>query len=372
MDAADALASAAAAVRRVFVSRSGDGSCCAKGDSTESPPMSSASEDLSPKAVVSVSTLSETLQEAAVALRRVVPHANRCASKVSGAQPRSRHDGAASPVVSRSAGLQVSSDMIVLSSPESVCVGHFMGGMVPVQQLMLDNSKLRDAFHDAARRISALDEEKSTFFGDGVFDLANSVCDKADVQTSANAGDSSSLRGECCPLLPGLEMRTLQSLSLPTSVGAPSPGRACQRTELLSDENAALLRELMRANEVNDKLELQQRAAEGRTLQLEHERTWLSEQLAGEAVAETTDASELGANTASDTTVDVDAVSAELCAADAEAADAADARRFEELGQKLRQEFLEGRGETLKQRRSEARRDADAEARLAARSVTEQ
>jgi len=133
-----------------------------------------------------------------------------------------------------------------------------------IQELLHENATLKEAFSEANRRLARLEEEKSRFFDEGVFDLVNSVCGQSG--STRSYGDLvARLRG-----LAGFEPSPKMSLQLPLS---PT------RSENLGKENAKLRRELARATELGETLEQQQRAVEDRAHALEQERAFLADRL---------------------------------------------------------------------------------------------
>jgi len=178
----------------------------------------------------------------------------------------------------------------VSASPEAGAASD----LVPsVQRLVEENSSLREAFHDANRRISHLEEEKSRFFDEGVFELVNSVCGappgSAVLEASCEnlvarlQGLASEHGTRPSPACGTSEAPPASSALSPTSDTAPAlsafASEGDQRSDALSGENAELRRELMRASELGEALEQQQRVAEDRMHKLEGERTWLAQRL---------------------------------------------------------------------------------------------
>lgn len=155
-------------------------------------------------------------------------------------------------------------------------VKNLLGPREALKKLVAENTALREAWNDANKRISRLEDEKMRFFDEGIYDLVNAVCGQK----------------------PGepLRRRTFEQLqSSPTSLQSPPPATMLSPTSLqsarsrrqeaekrsaeLCGENEELRRELARASEVGEALERQQQQAEDRMHALEQERAWLAERL---------------------------------------------------------------------------------------------
>lgn len=155
-----------------------------------------------------------------------------------------------------------------------------------VQRLLHENASLRHAFSEASRRLARIEDDKSRFFDEGIFDLVNSVCGQSG-STGSCDDLVSRFRGQwprrpspdasaaCTPL--GNLMGPLLSSSSDISMSLSRPEG--QRAAELSGENAELRRELEQASKVGEALEWKQRAAEERTHDLEEERLQLVERL---------------------------------------------------------------------------------------------
>lgn len=236
-----------------------------------------------------------TLEEAAMALRRQIQPLDRC----------SQYSGISTPQISKCAtppvngtGQQPRPSMaeVMPMTPGSqvdIPFGASTGGASTddaiVQQLLQENASLRDAFSEASRRLARIEDDKSRFFDEGIFDLVNSVCGQSGStgscddlvsrfrrqwpnRPSADASEAHTPVGSMMgPILSS-------SSDISMSLGA---GRSCddQRAAELSGENAELRRELEQASKVSEALEWQQRAAEERTHDLEEERLHLVERL---------------------------------------------------------------------------------------------
>jgi hypothetical protein len=241
--------------------------------------------------MLDIGALSDNLQQlqhqAAKALRQIMPihRGKEMAPRITALSMESPASSIATNVTGSVAnGVQ---PICMTPSTEAAPEQH----IVPtVQRLVAENTSLREAFHDANRRLSQLEEEKTRFFDEGVFELVNSVC-------SAPPG-SAALEPACENLVARLQQQattrpTLVSTDsvlakpvLPSTDSDPAPegertnGELDRQAAALSGENAELRRELMRASEVGEALEQQQRAAEDRMHKLEEERTWLAQRLA--------------------------------------------------------------------------------------------
>lgn len=182
-----------------------------------------------------------------------------------------------------------------------------------IQRLMLENATLREAFSDANRRLSELEEEKQRFFDEGIFDLVNSVCGQSGVKGAVkptlidlSAGDYALAAGSCRQGEGAEQVRPLTVAAL-DQAGAPahlpphsaalalpagldlSPGFVAAaelrrrqeetRSAELRLQNEALRRELTRHSEVGEALEEQQQIAEDRMHELEQEQQWLLERI---------------------------------------------------------------------------------------------
>jgi len=151
-----------------------------------------------------------------------------------------------------------------------------------LQQLVHENATLRQAFNEASQRMAALEDEKTHFFDQGVFDLLNSVC----AQTGAGHSYEDLLgRKQGFRNGGGGGSRNVGQLGSPESLvelSASTAHRAEEemRSAELSGENAELRRELIYASELGEALEQQQRRVEDRMHSLEQERAWLAERLA--------------------------------------------------------------------------------------------
>jgi len=61
----------------------------------------------------------------------------------------------------------------------SICKKGDKGYLVhTLEHLVQENVALKEAFLDANKRLSRLEDEKHRFFDEGIFDLVNSVCDR--------------------------------------------------------------------------------------------------------------------------------------------------------------------------------------------------
>lgn len=243
--------------------------------------------------------------------------------------------------------------------------------LVPtLQRLVEENTTLREAFQDANRRLSQLEEEKSRFFDEGVFELVNSVCGappgSADLDSSCEnlvarlqglTGDSS-VRPSPSPThavaatpVFHLPPEAQASLAMPPLPAAP------ERSDALSGENAELRRELMRASELGEALEQQQRTAEDRMHKLEEERAWLAQHLARCMAAANTAAPRItrqaldgGTGASNGTPIEASSVVSETAIAAALGAEGGGSedmpnfnmrRQLEEMNRVLRAEFQE-------------------------------
>jgi len=169
-----------------------------------------------------------------------------------------------------------------ISTSESTGVIASMGenGLAPtLEQLVQENATLREAFSETNKRLLRLEDERSRFFDEGIFDIVNAVC----VQSDST--------GSCDDVVSRFRNFSALSTRLPHNLsGSPpvSPGSVSstqvryfeeKRSAELSSQNAELRAELAKAGEVGESLELQQRAAEDRTHVLEQERARLMERL---------------------------------------------------------------------------------------------
>lgn len=164
-------------------------------------------------------------------------------------------------------------------------------GDVVVQRLLHENASLRDAFGEASRRLARIEDEKSRFFDEGIFDLVNSVCGQPASTGSiddlvarlrqqwhtSSPPDASEAHSPAEGMMgPVLASSSDISLSLDAACSIGEDRRGAVE---LSGENAVLRRELEQASRVSEALEWQQRAAEDRTHDLEEERVRLVEHL---------------------------------------------------------------------------------------------
>jgi len=293
---------------------------------------------VSPQCAAQVTSLSDTLHEAAMALRRIVPTQSEKSIDTSlmmqGRETCQRHSvssptayglsreviygipAAPSDEVSASIVAYAGEDAASLPSVLALSPGRAHGdypsaafspaqlsqtstcGIVTgsaadyvlaptIQRLVHENATLREAFNDASRRLSRLEDDKWRFFDEGVFDLVNSVCAQSGC---GQAGERS------MPQVRSLQPpSTAPILPVPVSLATASPPHALRleeekRSAELSGENEELRLELARASEVGEALEQQHQAAEDRMLALEQEQAWLAERLAQCAADAGTDA----------------------------------------------------------------------------------
>lgn len=153
-----------------------------------------------------------------------------------------------------------------------------------VQRLLQENASM-------AKRLARIEDEKSQFFDEGIFDLVNSVCGQSGSTGSYDdlvarfrrqwpmrpSPDASEAHSPIASNLMGPILASSSDISL--SLGASCRNGEDQRAVELSGENAELRRELEQASRVSEALEWQQRAAEDRTHDLEEERLQLVERL---------------------------------------------------------------------------------------------
>jgi len=268
---------------------------------------------LSPASAAKFSSLSDTLQEAAVALRKVVPlqasgaegggggtDAPAPAAPVGGgaaagwALPWSPAGGSEGPWISNigddgplcEGDLSPSIPSVLMGNALSPGLGELpslpieVGGttipadsaLAPtIQRLVCENATLREAFDDANKRLSRLEEEKLRFLDEGVFDLVNSVC--------GHTGGSATGGPDVWNSESAVTMSPQQLALSPNSALAARVRRSAEerRSVELSGENEELRRELARASELGEALEQQQQAAEDRMHSLEQEQAWLAE-----------------------------------------------------------------------------------------------
>lgn len=180
-------------------------------------------------------SIPDTLQEAAVALRRIIPGAGASGSRSQPSllpfQPPSR----------------TSSSVVTIAAPRPLKVGGIpifsnaeshedrAGSAAPdVHRLMEENASLRAAFDDAKQRLLRLEDEK---------------------------------------------WRLPAASTLSPQRGTPTSEQE-KRTSELAGENDQLRKQLAKAGQVGQKLEEQQQAAEDRMHQLEQEQALLTQQLA--------------------------------------------------------------------------------------------
>lgn len=266
---------------------------------------------------VDLARISDNLQEAAIALRRILPTSSMCSTAASTAQ------AARPPVLDASEEVWTCSDDRPFSGPCSPSLPSvLLGGSVSpvsgfagtnvtpekdtdVQRLMLENATLREAYSDANRRLAELEEEKNRFFDEGIYDVVNSVCGQSSVYPKGGSRSSSMSVSLPVgnPALGGgrLSLDSVHSVASvieqvsPTAVDPSGPVQLSpawaaaaearraeeeRRSAELVRENAQLRRELTRHGEVGEVTEHQLQAAEDRMHELEQEAGMLRKRIA--------------------------------------------------------------------------------------------
>lgn len=195
-----------------------------------------------------------------------------------------------------SAVVHVLSPTISTSESTGVIASTGENGLAPtLEQLVQENATLREAFSETNKRLLRLEDERSRFFDEGIFDIVNAVCVQSDSTGSCDDVVSrfrnfSALSTRLPHNLSGASHRNETMDIGIAGEGSPpvSPGSVSstqvryfeeKRSAELSSQNAELRAELAKAGEVGESLELQQRAAEDRTHVLEQERARLMERL---------------------------------------------------------------------------------------------
>jgi len=272
---------------------------------------------ISPQCAAQFNSLSDTLRDAAVALRRIVPvqasvvsmPLQPCAAwspPALGATPGTEEPWASNVAEEATPGGDVTPSIPSMLLGSAISPGrgaaasigcspcpqpHANGTVAAItpdnplahriQGLVTENASLREAFSEANRRLSRLEDEKLRFFDEGIYDLVNSVCG----QTGSGRNPEDTVAA------PGTRPR-IRSCDAPLSMSpmslSPASALAAQlrrseeekRSEELSGENEELRQELARASEVGEALEQQQQAAEDRMHALEQEQVWLAERFA--------------------------------------------------------------------------------------------
>jgi len=130
------------------------------------------------------------------------------------------------------------------------------------------NQSLQAAFDKASDRILELEDEKSRFFDEGIFDIVNSVVTNTQGLECAHSKVS---ENSLCGLLP----TSIEDDGLEMSSSIVSSSFERRTAVEVSIENKELRRKLTDANEKGEKLERKQRAAEERRQVLLRERAWL-------------------------------------------------------------------------------------------------
>ncbi|CAK0810763.1 unnamed protein product, partial [Prorocentrum cordatum] len=156
--------------------------------------------------------------------------------------------------------------------------GQDAGGLMNpmIQRLALENALLREQFNDAHARLQRLEDEKSRWMDEGVFDLANTLCHSSVVDLRGSARQAS--LSDPSPELPSpllLDLSPVSALSTKLRRGVEQ-----KRSSELMRENEELRQELAEASTMGETLETQQKQAEERMLQLEQEQAWLIERFA--------------------------------------------------------------------------------------------
>jgi len=250
------------------------------------------------RSAAELNSLSDSLQEAALALRRIipVPQSARATDNASSGQQEDAHLRTQHRGLSGGRGPITNSVTALLNShmtpphdgdlgPKGFrsCPGHSHGlpglgetiafldpSLGPtIKRLIQENMTLREAFDDASQRLAMLEEEKWRFLDEGVFDLVNSVC----VRKTPNLRKPHQLAIAVPPI------STFTPLSPAASAASVRRYEEDKRSSELSGENEELRQELARASEVGEALEQQQQAAEDRMYALEQEQALLANQL---------------------------------------------------------------------------------------------
>lgn len=108
-----------------------------------------------------------------------------------------------------------------------------------IQRLLVENSSLRAAFDGISQRLARVEDEKSRFFDEGIFDLVNSIAGKRESKTETELDPM--LRQENAELRRALEQASLLSEELEKQNSA-----AQDRTRDLESEQALLMERLQR------------------------------------------------------------------------------------------------------------------------------
>lgn len=279
-----------------------DGTAPASAPTLAGPPTALA---ITPQCMAQFTSLSDTLQEAALALRRLVPmqagsagvtqqqtkptdaanHSSLVMEEQRGSDILRMQKSGFTPVqaackVVRSESNpspSINADPSVAAIAVAAMTAEKL--LVPtIQRLVVENASLREAFNHANQRLMQLQEEKQRFLDEGIYDLVNSVCGQT---------------GKCGPRKNGaqLQPRIADGLSIPLSPCARAPESVLsaqlrlseekKRSEEFTGENEELRRELARSSEEGEVLEQEQRAAEDRMHQLEQQQVWLADWFEG-------------------------------------------------------------------------------------------
>lgn len=198
-------------------------------------------------------TVSDNLQEAALALRRLMPRQQQSPTLPQNRHKDSVHRVGASPRTTKgrpeltsapSGSLHFSlspadSPMAKKSHGES----DFDPGLIA--RLFQENKALREAFKDASERITRLEEDKHRLFDESVYDLVNSL---SGVQRQSNLRqlNSPSTRGETA-------WSAQSSPAISSALDSARRSKEEMRASELSCENEVLRRELANASEVGDR-----------------------------------------------------------------------------------------------------------------------
>lgn len=267
-----------------------------------------------------IRALSDSLQEASMALRRFVPTSSICSTAASQSSGNPWAGGAPLAKVPRPTPAELHDerwpcvDEFEMSGQNSPSMPSMLlgGSLSPVsgpsaswsgadavdmKRLMFENATLREAYNDANRRLVALEEEKNRFFDEGIYDVVNSVCGKASdgKEKRPNGGPSLPLGayGAAFGMLgafSGFEQGSPKAPSTMVDMDL-SPMADMEALQLrryeeearsteLKTENDALRRELRRVESVGVASENQYKAAEDRMHELEQEALMLRGRIA--------------------------------------------------------------------------------------------